>query len=439
MGSPSHDFTCAACVFGPCVSRLSLGFGKRNELCFARHRGETSALPIFFRLIDPFHPRGHEIPPDIAWALQCLGTYSAGISRSVSLNSGTRAREAGNYSPRVFWTFITAKPIAASGLSVSAYAAGLDHPRWLYVLPNGDVLVAETNGPPRPEDGRGIRGWIYQLVQGWVGAGVPSANRITLLRNTDGDGVVQMRSIFLQDLNSPFGMALIGHDLYVANTDAVMRFNYADGDTVIRGPGVKVCDLPAGPLNHHWTKNLIAGLDGKHLYVAVGSNSNAAENGLDKEDRRASILEIDISNGQSRVFASGLRNPVGMAWEPDTGALWTVVNERDELGSDLVPDYLTSVKDGAFYGWPFSYYGQHLDDRVIPQRPDLVAKAVVPMVVCGEAPPCAFPILPSRALARVEKRVFTLYRERFRLCRSPRALNCAPIWRITFGPKRMDE
>jgi glucose/arabinose dehydrogenase len=287
-----------------------------------------------------------------------------------------------NIAPAKGWP-ADAKPIAASGLSVSAYAAGLDHPRWLYVLPNGDVLVAETNGPPRPEDGRGIRGWIYQLVQGWVGAGVPSANRITLLRNTDGDGVVQMRSIFLQDLNSPFGMALIGHDLYVANTDAVMRFNYADGDTVIRGPGVKVCDLPAGPLNHHWTKNLIAGLDGKHLYVAVGSNSNAAENGLDKEDRRASILEIDISNGQSRVFASGLRNPVGMAWEPDTGALWTVVNERDELGSDLVPDYLTSVKDGAFYGWPFSYYGQHLDDRVIPQRPDLVAKAVVPDYALG--------------------------------------------------------
>ena len=212
---------------------------------------------------------------------------------------------------------------------------------------------------------------------------MPSANRITLLRDVDGNGVAKVRSTFLQDLNSPFGMALIGQDLYIANTDAVMRFSYVDGDTVIRGPGVKVCDLPAGPLNHHWTKNLIAGLDGKHLYVAVGSNSNAAENGLDKEDRRASILEIDISNGQSRVFASGLRNPVGMAWEPETGALWTVVNERDELGSDLVPDYLTSVKDGAFYGWPFSYYGQHLDDRVMPQRPDLVAKAVVPDYALG--------------------------------------------------------
>jgi glucose/arabinose dehydrogenase len=287
-----------------------------------------------------------------------------------------------NIAPAKGWP-ADAKPKAASGLSVSAYVVGLDHPRWLYVLPNGDVLVAETNGPPRPEDRRGIRGWISQLVQSWAGAGVPSANRITLLRDADGDGVVQKRSIFLQDLNSPFGMALIGHDLYVANTDAVMRFGYADGDTVIRGPGVKVCDLPAGPLNHHWTKNLIASLDGKHLYVAVGSNSNAAENGLDKEDRRASILEIDLSNGQSRVFASGLRNPVGMAWEPETGALWTVVNERDELGSDLVPDYLTSVKDGAFYGWPFSYYGQHVDDRVMPQRPDLVAKAVVPDYALG--------------------------------------------------------
>jgi glucose/arabinose dehydrogenase len=287
-----------------------------------------------------------------------------------------------NIAPAKGWP-ADAKPVAAYGLSVGAYATGLDHPRWLYVLPNGDVLVAETDGPLRPDDGRGVRGWIYHLVQRWAGAGVPSANRITLLRDVDGNGVAKVRSTFLQDLNSPFGMALIGHYLYVANTDAVMRFSYADGETEIREPGVKICDLPAGPLNHHWTKNLVASPDGKHLYAAVGSNSNAAENGLDKEDRRASILEIDVGNGQSRVFASGLRNPVGMAWEPETGVLWTVVNERDELGSDLVPDYLTSVKDSAFYGWPFSYYGQHVDDRVVPQRPDLVAKAVVPDYALG--------------------------------------------------------
>jgi glucose/arabinose dehydrogenase len=192
-----------------------------------------------------------------------------------------------------------------------------------------------------------------------------------------------MRTVFLQGLNSPFGMALVGHDLYIANTDAVMRFAYVDGETQIMDPGEKVADLPAGLINHHWTKNLIANRDGSRLYVTVGSNSNAAENGLDKEERRAAILEVDPATGQTRVFASGLRNPNGMAFEPDTGVLWTVVNERDELGSDLVPDYLTSVKEGGFYGWPFSYYGQHVDPRVTPQRPDLVAKAIKPDYALG--------------------------------------------------------
>ena len=275
------------------------------------------------------------------------------------------------------------QPTPASDLAVNAFATGLDHPRWLYVLPNGDVLVAETNGPPRPEDAKGIKGFFFHVAQKWAGAGVPSANRITLLRDADGDGVAETRTVFLKDLNSPFGMALIGHDLYVANTDAILRFPYVDGETQINAPGVKVADLPAGPINHHWTKNIIASRDGSHLYATVGSNSNAAENGLDKEDRRAAILEIDPATGQSRVFASGLRNPNGMAWQPETGVLWTVVNERDELGSDLVPDYLTSVKDGGFYGWPFSYYGQHVDTRVEPQRPDLVAKAIVPDYALG--------------------------------------------------------
>jgi len=276
-----------------------------------------------------------------------------------------------------------AQPTPASDLAVNAYATGLDHPRWLYVLPNGDVLVAETNGPDRPEDAKGIKGFFFHVAQKWAGAGVPSANRITLLRDADGDGIAETRTVFLKDLNSPFGMALIGHDLYVANTDAILRFSYVDGETRIDAPGVKVADLPGGPINHHWTKNIIASRDGSHLYATVGSNSNAAENGLDKEDRRAAILEIDPATGQSRVFASGLRNPNGMAWQPETGVLWTVVNERDELGSDLVPDYLTSVKDGGFYGWPFSYYGQHVDTRVEPQRPDLVAKAIVPDYALG--------------------------------------------------------
>jgi glucose/arabinose dehydrogenase len=251
------------------------------------------------------------------------------------------------------------------------------------VLPNGDILVAETNAPKRSEEGRGLKGWIYQTVQGWAGAGVPSANRITLLRDADGDGSAETRTVLLAGLNSPFGMTLVEQDLYVANTDAVMRFPYVEGETQITAQGVKVADLPAGPLNHHWTKNLIASKNGSRLYATVGSNSNVGENGLDKEERRAAILEIDPATGRSRVFASGLRNPNGLAWQPQTNALWTTVNERDELGSDLVPDYLTSVTDGGFYGWPFSYWGQHVDNRVAPQNPDLVAKAIVPDYALG--------------------------------------------------------
>lgn len=276
-----------------------------------------------------------------------------------------------------------AKPVPASGLAVNAYATGLDHPRWLYVLPNGDVLVAETNAPPRPEEGRGIKGWIFKMAQKRAGAATPSANRITLLRDADADGVAETRTAFLQGLNSPFGMALIGQDFYVANTDSILRYTYTDGATEITAPGIKIADLPAGPLNHHWTKSLVASPDGSRLYVGVGSNSNAGETGLDNEERRACILEIDLETGQSSVFASGLRNPVGMAWETQTGMLWTVVNERDELGSDLVPDYLTSVKDGGFYGWPFSYWGQQADDRVEPQSPELVATAIIPDYALG--------------------------------------------------------
>jgi glucose/arabinose dehydrogenase len=274
-------------------------------------------------------------------------------------------------------------PLAAPGTRVVAFARGLDHPRWLYVLPNGDVLVAETNSPAKPDDAQGIKGWVMGLVMKRAGAAVPSANRITLLRDTDGDGVADLRSVLLEGLNSPFGMALVGNTLYVANSDAVLAFPYSTGDTHITKSGIKLLDLPAGPINHHWTKNLIASADGSKLYVTVGSNSNVAERGMEVEAERAAIWEVDINTGAHRIFASGLRNPNGLAWEPHSGALWTVANERDELGSDLVPDYLTSVRDGAFYGWPYSYYGQHVDERVVPQRPDLVAKAIAPDYAVG--------------------------------------------------------
>jgi glucose/arabinose dehydrogenase len=274
-------------------------------------------------------------------------------------------------------------PQAAPGMAVNAFARDLDHPRWLYALPNGDVLVAETNAPPKPDDARGIKGWLSQLVMKRAGAGVPSANRITLLRDTDGDGVADQRFVLLQGLNSPFGMALVGHDLYIANTDAVLRFPYADGDTRITAAGTHVVTLPAGPINHHWTKNIIASQDEKKLFVTVGSNSNVAERGMAAEAGRAAIWEVDLQSGAHRVFASGLRNPNGMAWEPRTGALWTVVNERDELGHDLVPDYLTAVHSGAFYGWPYSYYGQHVDTRAAPPQPALVASAIAPDYALG--------------------------------------------------------
>ncbi|WP_454864456.1 PQQ-dependent sugar dehydrogenase [Pseudomonas rhizophila] len=276
-----------------------------------------------------------------------------------------------------------AKPTPAQGLQVGAFAEGLDHPRWLYVLPNGDVLVAETNAPPKPDDSKGIRGWVMEKVMGRAGAGVPSPNRITLLRDANHDGIAETRTVFLENLNSPFGMTLVGNDLYVADTDRLIRFPYKEGDTQIKAQPTKVVDLPGGTLNHHWTKNVIASQDGSKLYVTTGSNSNVGENGMEAEEGRAAIWEVDRASGNHRIFASGLRNPNGLAWEPRSGALWTAVNERDEIGSDLVPDYITSVKDGAFYGWPYSYYGQHVDKRVEPQKPELVAKAIAPDYAVG--------------------------------------------------------
>jgi len=293
-----------------------------------------------------------------------------------------------------------ATPQPASGLQVVAFAGGLEHPRWLLVLPNGDVLVAETNAPPKPEDAQGIKGWVMGLVMKRAGGRVPSANRITLLRDTDGDGIADLRSVLLEGLNSPFGMALVGNDLYVADSDAVLRFPYAAGQTRIAAAGLRVVALPAGPINHHWTKNLIANADGSKLFVTVGSNSNVGERGIEAEAERAAIWEVDVKSGAHRLFATGLRNPNGLAWQvPSAGGaavappvvpvvpvapvLWTVVNERDELGSDLVPDYLSSVRDGAFYGWPYSYYGAHVDDRVKPPRPELVATAIAPDYALG--------------------------------------------------------
>jgi glucose/arabinose dehydrogenase len=274
-------------------------------------------------------------------------------------------------------------PKVAEGLKVAALASGLDHPRWLYVLPNGDVLVAETNSPERPGDSGGLKGWIASKIMASAGAGTKSPNRLILLRDANGDGVAEVKTTFLTGLNSPFGMSLIGDTLYVANTDAVMAFPYVAGETNITAKGRKVADLPGGPINHHWTKNILASADGTTLYATSGSNSNVGENGMEAEVNRAAILAIDVKTGATRVFASGIRNPNGLAWNPQSGALWTAANERDEIGNDLVPDYMTSVKEGGFYGWPYSYYGQTVDSRVSPQRPDLVAKAIKPDYALG--------------------------------------------------------
>jgi glucose/arabinose dehydrogenase len=274
-----------------------------------------------------------------------------------------------------------ASPDVAPDMEITAFARDLEHPRWVYVLPNGDVLVAETNGPERPDDNTGVKGWMFKRFQKQAGGGVPSANRITLLRDVDGDGSAEVRTTFASNLNSPFGMALVGDTLYIANTDGVVRFPYRTGDSVLATEPTKVVDLPAGTRNHHWTKNIIASPDGSRLYASVGSNSNIAEHGMDEEEGRAAIWEINLKTGAARMFATGLRNPVGMAWYD--GKLWTAVNERDELGSDLVPDYMTVVEDGGFYGWPYSYFGRHVDSRVKPQRPDLVERARVPDYALG--------------------------------------------------------
>jgi len=275
-------------------------------------------------------------------------------------------------------------PRAARGTRVSAVARGLSHPRWLYVLPNGDILVAESDTPSKPDDARGIRGKVQKLVQKHAGSGAePSANRITLLRDRSGRGEQVERHVFLEDLNSPIGMVLVGDTFYVANTDAIVKVHYKTGDMEIREAPTQLIALPAGPINHHWTKSLIASADGKKLYVGVGSNSNAGENGIEAEQERNAVWEIDVASGNHRIFANGLRNPVGLAWQPDSGALWVAVNERDELGDHLPPDYMTAVREGAFYGFPYSYYGQHVDNRMKPQNAAMVEKAIAPDYALG--------------------------------------------------------
>jgi glucose/arabinose dehydrogenase len=337
--SAAHCFAGAAVLFG--VLGSLAGCGETAQLTVAEGSGPNPALPApLSRLLPTVN-----IAPAVGWP--------AGVT-----------------------------PQAASGLRVGAFAQGLDHPRWLLVLPNGEVLVAETNAPPKPNGG-GIKGWVMGLVMDRAGAAVPSADRITLLRDADGDGVAETREVLLSGLHSPFGMALVGDRLYVANADAVLSFPYQRGDTHISAPGTLLVTLPGGPINHHWTKSLLASADGRTLYVGVGSNSNVAESGMAVEQDRAAIWAVDTASGAHRIHASGLRNPVGMAWAPGTGALWVAVNERDELGSDLVPDYLTEVQAGGFYGWPYSYYGTHVDTRATPPRPDLVARALVPSYALG--------------------------------------------------------
>ena len=327
------------------------------------------------------------IPFVIAMVLTACGEsakndINAGIGENVVLPEPNPTKiPTVNVAEAIGWKE-TAKPIATEGLSVQAYAKTLNHPRWLYQLPNGDVLVAETNFQMQGLDGS-VKGWFAKHFLTKAGAIGSSPDRITFLRDRDGDGVAETRTTFLAGLHSPFGMALVGNTFFVANADAIVSFSYKEGDTAISAEPKKVIDLPGLPLNHHWTKNILASEDGSKLYVTVGSNSNVGENGLDIEEGRAAIWEVDLKTGSHRIFASGIRNPNGLVWEPESKKLWTVVNERDEIGSDLVPDYMTSVQDGGFYGWPYSYYGQHVDVRVQPQKPDLVAKAIVPDYALG--------------------------------------------------------
>lgn len=288
-------------------------------------------------------------------------------------------------------------PKVAAGLAIEKIASGLKHPRQLYVLPNDDVLVVEANSPGT-EPVTTPKQLIAGLVTSKSGKSGKGGNRITLLRRNPASNGEWEKHVFIEHLNSPFGVQLIGNSLYVANTDGIVKFPYVAGETRITAAPVAFADLP-NTINHHWTKSLLASPDGSKLYVGVGSNSNITENGLDVEYRRADVLEVDVATGASRIYAAGLRNPTGLQWEPNTGKLWAVANERDEIGPDLVPDYLTSVQEGGFYGWPYSYYGQHVDTRVKPQRPDLVKQAIKPDYALGShVAPLGLLITASNAL-----------------------------------------
>jgi glucose/arabinose dehydrogenase len=317
----------------------------------------------------------------VACAMAQTSTPGIGPDPRLPQPQKSRAIPTVNIAPALGWPQGTL-PKAPAGFKVTALASGLDHPRWVYTLPNGDVLVAESN-KPEPKEGaknvhaEGLRGMAMGVVMKRAGAGTPSANRITLLRDADGDGVAEVQTVFMSSLTSPLGMALVGNELFIANADAIVKVAYGTGQTSINATPTKVTDLPAGA-NHHWTKNIIASADGSKLYATVGSNSNIGDNGMASEEGRAAIWEIDRASGSKRLFATGLRNPNGLGWEPQSKVLWTVVNERDELGNDLVPDYLTSVKDGAFYGWPWSYWGRNVDARVKPPNPQRVAQAIAP-------------------------------------------------------------
>ena len=300
-----------------------------------------------------------------------------GMGPNPRLPQPDRAASVEKYSRIIGWPE-GRTPTAPDKFRATAFARGLENPRWLYVLPNGDVLVAEARSLPRSDQPATKRQGM--IASGSIGV---SANRITLLRDADRDGVPEIRSVFLENLNQPFGMALVGDTFFVANTDGVMRFPYKEGSTSIEAPGEIILPLPSGGYNNHWTRNILASPDGRKLYVSVGSASNAGEYGLDQEIRRANILEINLDGSGERIFAAGLRNPNGMGWEPTTGALWTAVNERDGLGDDIVPDYITSVRENGFYGWPYSYFGQNKDPDQGDKRPDLVARAVVPDYALG--------------------------------------------------------
>ena len=307
------------------------------------------------------------------------GVTVATASTTLNLPAPYVTKSAKNFSNVIGWPDGT-MPKAPAGFIVTEYARDLKSPRWLYVAPNGDLFVAESN-----TERKGAKNAVINAVTGRDKSerNEASANRITLLRDTNNDGKPDLRESFLTGLNQPFGMLVLGNSFYAANTDGLMRYDYKPGQTKITTPGKKILDLPAGGYNNHWTRNLLAGPDGKTIFISVGSGSNVGENGPENERRRANILEINPDGTGERIFASGLRNPVGMGWQPTTKTLYTAVNERDELGDDLVPDYLTSVKEGAFYGWPYSYYGQNEDPRRKGERPDLVKKAVVPDVPLG--------------------------------------------------------